>query len=335
MNKKVTVFSSQPYDEESFACENKNYGFELEFVPHHLCHKTAAVLNNSPVISAFVNDDLSRSTLLQLKSKGVKLIALRCAGFNNVDLVSARELEINVVRVPVYSPYAVAEHAVALMLSLNRKIHRAYNRTREGNFTIGGLMGFDMHAKTVGLIGVGQIGTVAARILEGFGAKVIVYDPYSKSEHLHYVSLPELLSRSDIISLHCPLTKETKHLISDSAIKQMKPGVMIINTSRGAVLDTKAVIRGLKTKHIGYLGIDVYEEEENIFHEDLSVTILEDDDLARLLTFPNVIVTGHQAFFTKEAVTNIAKTTFANISAFFASEEDPLRTNPLPNLVSA
>lgn len=336
MDKKIAIFSTQPYDKESFELENKNYNFDLEFFTHSLCKRTAMTIEDGSVVCAFVNDDLSRDTLVKLKDKGVSFVAMRCAGFNNVDIAAAKELGIDVARVPSYSPNAVAEHAIALMLSLNRKINKAYNRTREGNFNINGLMGFDIYGKTVGLIGVGQIGAITARILKGFGANVIVYDPHAKfdTEQIASVSLAELLAKSDIISLHCPLNAETQHIISDDTINQMKPGVMLINTSRGAVLDTKATIQGLKNKRIGYLGIDVYEEEEHIFHQDLSAKILQDDDLARLLSFPNVIVTGHQAFFTQEAVTNIAKTTFSNVAAFFNKEQDSLKTQLAPNLVT-
>ncbi len=316
MNKKLIVFSAQDYDQESFEKENQKYNFELEFLACRLCEKTAELINDAEVVCAFTNDDLGRATLTKLKDKGIKLVALRCAGFNNVDMTAAKELDIEVVRVPSYSPNAVAEHALALILTLNRKIHKAYNRTREGNFNIHGLMGFDLYKKNVGLIGIGQIGIVMAKILNGFGSNVLAYDPYSKDapQGIRLVSLNELLKESDIISLHCPLTAETKHLINDTTIKAMKPGVMLVNTSRGAVIDTKAVIRGLKSQRIGYLGLDVYEEEQNVFFQDLSGQALQDDDLARLLTFPNVVITSHQGFFTKEAIANIAKTTFENIN---------------------
>lgn len=306
MNKKIIVFSTHDYDQESFEKENRKYNFELEFLTCRLCDKTAELI-----------------------------IALRCAGFNNVDIAAAKEFGIEVVRVPSYSPNAVAEHAMALILALNRKIYKAYNRTREGNFNIHGLMGFDIYKKTIGLIGLGQIGTVMARILNGFGSNVLAYDPYCKDtpQGVRLVSLSELLRDSDIISLHCPLTAETKHLINDERIQAMKPGVMLVNTSRGAVIDTKAVIRGLKSQHIGYLGLDVYEEEENIFFQDLSEQTLQDDSLARLLTFPNVVITSHQGFFTKEAISNIAKTTFENMNLFFESEQNSFKLQS-PHLVT-
>lgn len=335
MNKKITVFSAHDYDQKSFEEENKLHNFELEFLACRLDAKTADLLNDARVVCAFTNDDLSRSTLTKLKDKGIKLIALRCAGFNNVDIEAAKELGIEVIRVPSYSPNAVAEHAVALILALNRKIHKAYNRTREGNFDIHGLMGFDLYQKNIGLIGMGQIGAVMSKILNGFGSNVLVYDPHceTKLPDVKFVSLPELLRDSDIISLHCPLTADTKHLINDATIKAMKVGVMLINTSRGAVIDTKAVIRGLKSQHIGYLGLDVYEEEANVFFKDLSEETLQDDSLARLLTFPNVIITSHQGFFTQEAITNIAKTSFENINIFFESEQNS-REIQSPNLVT-
>lgn len=320
MDKKVVVFSTHYYDKESFERENQKYNFELEFLDCALCPKSVEMINKARVVCAFVNDNLSRSTLIKLKEKGVGLIALRCAGFSNVDMLAAKEFGIEVARVPSYSPNAVAEHAVALILALDRKIHKAYNRTREGNFNIHGLMGFDLYKKTIGIVGLGQIGLVMAKIMHGFGSNVIAYDPCAKPDldYVHQVSFTELLRESDVISLHCPLCTETRHLIDDTAIQQMKPGVMLINTSRGAVIDTQAVIEALKSNHIGYLGLDVYEEEEHVFYEDLSEQVIQDDTLSRLLTFPNVIVTGHQAFFTKEAIANIAETSFQNISKFFA-----------------
>jgi D-lactate dehydrogenase len=258
--------------------------------------------------------------IARLRSLGVQLIALRCAGYNNVDLSAAKKHGVTVVRVPAYSPYAVAEHTIALMLALNRKVHRAYNRVREGNFALDGLVGFDTHGKTVGLIGTGQIGTIMAQILTGFDCPTLAFDPFPnaacRSIGVRYVELDELLAQSDIISLHCPLTPENKYIISGAAIARMKKGVMLINTSRGALLDTLAIIEELKNGKIGYLGLDVYEEEEEIFFEDRSGLILSDDVFARLLTFPNVIITGHQAFFTREALLNIAATTIDNITKF-------------------
>ena len=255
-----------------------------------------------------------------LASLGVRLVALRCAGYNNVDRKAASKHGITVVRVPGYSPYAVAEHTIGLMLALNRKLHRAYNRVREGNFALDGLLGFDMHGKTVGVIGTGQIGTVVSQILTGLGCPTLAFDPIPneacRSLGVRYVELNQLFAESDIITLHCPLTPGNKYMIDKAAIARMKTGVMLINTSRGALLDTVAIVEGLKSGRIGYLGLDVYEEEEEIFFEDRSGLILSDDVFARLLTFPNVIITGHQAFFTREALSNIAATTIDNITKF-------------------
>ena len=258
--------------------------------------------------------------LIELAAQGTRLIALRCAGFNNVDIKKAKELGISVVRVPAYSPYAVAEHAVGLMLALNRKVHWANSRVKEGNFSLDGLLGFDMHGRTAGLIGTGRIGECVVRILHGFGCEIIACDqvknPICEELGVEYVDLNELLERSDIISLHCPLFAETHHLIDKNAIAMMKKGVMIINTSRGALIDSRAVIDGLKSEKIGYLGIDVYEEEEELFFEDKTFEIRTDDVFARLTTFPNVVITGHQAYFTQEAVAHIAQTTLENITAY-------------------
>jgi D-lactate dehydrogenase len=261
-----------------------------------------------------------------LASHGTSLIALRCAGFNNVDLKAAARLGMRVVRVPAYSPYAVAEHVVAMIQTLNRKTHRAYNRVREGNFSLEGLLGFDLHSRTIGVVGTGKIGQIFAQIMKGFGCEVLGYDVFKNSAFEaigRYVALPELLSQSDIVSLHCPLTPETYHLINAEAIEQMKPGAMLINTSRGGLVDTEAAIDGLKSKKIGALGLDVYEQESDLFFEDLSNEIIQDDLFERLTTFPNVLITAHQAFFTKEALENIAETTMQNISDFEA--EQPLK----------
>jgi len=271
-------------------------------------------------VCVFVNDQLGAPVLAELARQGTRVIALRCAGFNNVDLAAARDLGITVVRVPAYSPYAVAEHTVGLMLTLNRKIHRAYARVREGNFALQGLLGFDLHGRTVGVVGTGQIGAIVARIMRGFGCEVLAYDPYRSPEcealGARYVELPELFRSSDIITLHCPLTPQTYHLINAEALEQMKDGVMLINTGRGALVDTQAVTEALKSGKIGYLGLDVYEEEAALFFEDRSDRVIQDDVFTRLLTFPNVIITGHQAFFTGEALTNIAETTLSNVTAF-------------------
>ena len=265
--------------------------------------------------------------LAALARQGTRLIALRCAGFNNVDLAAAREVGLTVVRVPTYSPHAVAEHTLGLVLALNRKIHRAYARVREGNFALDGLLGFDLYGQTVGVVGTGQIGAVVARIMGGFGCRILAHDPFPNPECValgaRYVALPELFADSDIITLHCPLTPQTRHLINAQALQQMKPGVMLINTSRGALIDTPSVTEALKSGKIGYLGLDVYEEEADLFFEDLSNIVLQDDIFARLLTFPNVIITGHQAFFTRNALERIAKTTLANITTFEQSLASP------------
>jgi D-lactate dehydrogenase len=321
---KVLFYSAQKYDEKSFTLMNSGYGYELSFLEAHLNPETAKLAQGYDVISAFVNDDLSAATLEALKNSGVRLIAMRCAGYNNIDLEAAKRLDLELVRVPEYSPYAVAEHSAALVLGLNRKTHKAYNRVRENNFRLAGLQGFDLHGKTIGIIGCGKIGRVAVDIFKGFGMQVLVCDPFLTEEipGVKKKCLDELLSNSDIISLYCPLTKETKHLINDDAIKKMRDGVMLINTSRGALVDTRAVIRGLKSGKIAYLGIDVYEEEAGIFFEDHTEAALDDDVLARLMTFPNVLITGHQAFFTKEALAEIAKVSLENIKAFSSTSID-------------
>ena len=315
---KVAIFSVKPYDEKFFQKANHKFGHDLHFFDSHLNEKTVCLATDFPGVCVFTNDDLSRPVLEQLANRSTQVIALRCAGYNNVDLVAAQELNLHVVRVPSYSPHAVAEYAIGMILTLNRKYHKAYNRVREGNFTLDGLMGFDLHGKTVGIVGTGQIGTVMAHILKGFNCRILAYDPcpsFLYEEHgVHYVELPELIAHSDIITLHCPLTPQTHHLINQSMIAQMKDGVMLINTSRGAVIETKAILEGLKSRKIGALGLDVYEEESEIFFEDFSNTGINDDTLARLLTFPNVLVTSHQAFFTKEAMSSIAHTTLANIA---------------------
>ncbi len=316
---KVAVFSARPHDRQFL--DNANQGqHNLSYFEAHLSRDSAAMAECAEGVCAFVNDRLDRATLEALKKRGTKLIALRCTGYNNVDLAAAGELGLLVARVPAYSPSAIAEHTLALILSLNRHVHRAYARVREGNFSLDGLLGFDMRGRTVGIVGAGQIGMTLARILDGFGCILIATDPVPNVEFTrlggHYVAMPELLAVSDIISLHCPLTVETHHLIDAPAIERMKHGVMLINTSRGAVIDTRAVINGLKSGKIGQLGLDVYEEEEAIFFDDHSDQLIQDDVFARLLTFPNVLMTGHQAFFTSDALRSIAETTIANISAF-------------------
>ena len=315
----VAIFSAKKYDREFLNAANGSL-HKLRFFEPNLNEETVNLATGFEAVCVFVNDQVNAGVIAKLRSLGVRLIALRCAGYNNVDLAAATKHGIIVVRVPAYSPYAVAEHTIALMLALNRKVHRAYNRVREGNFALDGLVGFDMRGKTVGLIGTGQIGAVVAQILTGFGCPILAFDPLPnatcQSCGVRYMELDELFAQSDIITLHCPLTPDNKHLINAAAIAKMKDGVMLINTSRGALLDTLAIIEALKSGKIGYLGLDVYEEEEQIFFEDRSGLILSDDVFARLLTFPNVIITGHQAFFTREALLNIAATTTDNIARF-------------------
>ena len=322
---KITFFSTKPYDKEFFDKVNQDFNFELDYFETHLGPHILNVIEHSDAVCAFVNDTLDAEVLESLFKKGVKYIALRCAGFNNMDLEAAKRLGIRVSRVPAYSPEAVAEHAMAMILTLNRKTHKAYNRVREQNFSLNGLMGFNLYQKTIGVIGTGNIGTAFAKIAKGFGAKILAYDitenPELKDLGIDYVPLDKLLSDSDIISLHCPLMDSTHHLIDKESISKMKENVMIINTSRGGLIDTKAVIDGLKSKHIGYLGIDVYEQEEKLFFRDLSHTIIEDDTIQRLMSFPNVLVTAHQAFFTEEALHQIATSTLTSLSNFEANKE--------------
>ena len=317
---KIYFFSSQPYDITFFEKVNIDYHHELIFHKYGLNEDTVNLVNDVTCICVFVNDKLTESILKKLFDKGIRLIALRCAGFNNIDLQAADKLGITVVRVPAYSPESVAEHAIGLMLSLSRHIHRAYNRVRESNFSLDGLLGFELHNTTIGIIGTGQIGTALAKILLGFGSNVIAYDPSPSDEcvslGVNYVDIKALYQQSDVISLHCPLTADTHHLINQAALQDMEQGVMLINTSRGAVIDTPAVINNLKNKHVGYLGLDVYEQEENLFFQDLSDQIISDDIFERLLTFPNVLITGHQGFFTDQALTSIAETTLTNIQRF-------------------
>ena len=317
---RIAFFSTHPFDRQFFDDANLAHGHDIHYLEARLTSATSALAAGAPAVCAFVNDDLHAEALTTLHGGGVRLIALRSAGFNHVDMPKARELGLTVARVPAYSPHAVAEHAVAMMLSLNRKIHRAHARVREGNFALDGLLGFDMHGRTVGLVGTGKIGTVVARILTGFGCRVLAYDvvvnPECADMGVHYRSLEDLWEQSDIVSLHAPLTRDTRHMVDAAAIKRMRPGVMIINTSRGAILDTAAVIEGLKSGHVGYVGLDVYEEEEQLFFRDLSAQVILDDVFARLLTFPNVLITAHQAFFTHEALHAISTVTLENVSAF-------------------
>jgi D-lactate dehydrogenase len=317
---KTAVFSTKPYDLKFLVAANASGLHELSFYEEKLSPHTARLAEGHAAVCAFVNDVLNARVLDILQGLNVRFVALRCAGFNQVDLRHASSLGIKVAHVPAYSPYAVAEFALTLVLALNRRIHRAYNRVRDSNFSIDGLLGFDLHGKTVGIIGTGKIGRVFSRLFTGFGVRILGYDPYQNPEFVEgggrYADLEALFSESDIISLHCPLTPETFHLIDGQSIAKMKKGVMIINTSRGALVDASAVIEGLKSEQIGYLGLDVYEQEADLFYENLSERIIQDDVLQRLVTFPNVIVTSHQAYFTDTALQNISSTTIANLTAF-------------------
>ena len=314
---KITFFSSNPYDKESFNKQNESFGFELEYFETALDAHIINAVEKTDVVCVFVNDKVDAQVIDGLKKKGVKVIALRCAGFNNVDIQAAKAKGIKICRVPAYSPEAVAEHAVAMLLTLNRKTHKAYNRVREQNFSLNGLLGFDVHNKTVGVVGTGNIGKAFCKIMLGFGCKVIAYDITAdktlEAQGVTFMPLHDVFKQSDIISLHCPLTDKTHHVINKNSIASMKKGVMLINTSRGGLIDTKAVIDGLKSQQIGYLGIDVYEQEEKLFFHDLSASIIQDDTIQRLMSFPNVLVTAHQAFFTDEALRQIAEITLSNV----------------------
>lgn len=327
---RALLFSSQHYDQESFTRAASADALELHYQSARLTLDTAALAQSFEVVCAFINDELDAQVLQRLAAGGTRLIALRSAGYNHVDLAAAQRLGLSVVRVPAYSPHAVAEHAVALILALNRRLHRAYNRTREGDFTLHGLTGFDLHGKTVGVVGTGQIGAAFARIMAGFGCQLLAYDPYPNPELValgaRYLELPELLRQVRIISLHCPLTEHTRHLINAQSLAQLQPGTMLINTGRGALVDTPALIDALKSGQLGYLGLDVYEEEAQLFFEDRSDLPLQDDVLARLLTFPNVIVTAHQAFLTREALDAIAAITLDNIARWAAGNPQNLVT---------
>jgi D-lactate dehydrogenase len=319
---RTLLYSSQTYDRDSFLSADVPADIELHFQPARLTLDTVALADQYPVVCAFINDDLSAPVLERLAAGGTKLIALRSAGFNHVDLPTAQRLGLSVVRVPAYSPHAVAEHAVALILSLNRHLHRAYNRTRDGDFTLHGLTGFDLVGKTVGVVGTGQIGATFARIMSGFGCQLLAYDPFPNPQvealGARYLPLDQLLAEAQIVSLHCPLNEHTRHLINQTSLQRMQRGAMLINTGRGALVDTPALIEALKSGQLGYLGLDVYEEEAQLFFEDRSDLPLQDDVLARLLTFPNVVVTAHQAFLTKEALGAIAQTTLDNIMGWAA-----------------
>lgn len=318
---KVLVYDTKPYDREYLNAANANYGYELKFLESRLTPDTAKLSVGYDAVCAFVNDDVSAKTIDVLSECGVRLIAMRCAGFNNVDMKHAYN-RIHVVRVPKYSPYAVAEHAIALLMTLNRRTHRAYIRTRDHNFTLSGLLGFDLHGKTVGVIGTGQIGRCFIDICRGFGMKILAYDPYpAKNVDYSYVSLDELFKSSDIISLHCPLTPETHHIINAETLTKLKKGVVILNTSRGALIDTQALLDGLKTEKIGGAALDVYEEESEVFFEDCSNQVILDDQLMLLLGFNNVIITSHQAFFTREALDKIGEITLMNLKQFDSKEQ--------------
>lgn len=321
---KIAVFSTKPYDRQFLEAANQDHGHVLKFLKPGLAPETVSLARDFEGVCVFVNDELDAYVIAKLAQFGVRLIALRCAGFNNVDLAAAEAHELSIVRVPAYSPHAVAEHTVGLLLTLNRKIHRAYARVREGNFALDGLLGFDIHGRTAGIIGTGKIGAEVAKILNGFGCRLLVHDQFVNPEctaiGVEYTDLASLFAESDIITLHCPLTPETHHLINADTLRQMKKGVTIINTSRGALIDSQAVIQGLKSGHIGYLGLDVYEEEGDLFFEDLSDRVIDDDVFVRLVTFPNVLITGHQAFLTRNALQNIADTTMGNITAFERGE---------------
>jgi D-lactate dehydrogenase len=316
----AAVFDTKPYDREPLQRGSEGRGVQWHFLDFRLSSETAPLAKSAQAVCVFVNDRVDRRCLEVLAAQGVKLVALRCTGFNNVDVAAAKELKVAVTRVPVYSPYAVAEHAVALLMTLNRKTHRAFNRVRELNFSLNGLVGFDLHGKTAGIVGTGKIGRIVAQILGGFGMKLLAYDPFPNHEWaaqfgVEYVKAPDLAARSDVISLHVPLTPETRHVICRETLEVIKPGAILINVSRGALIDTTALIEALKSGKLGGVALDVYEEEEGIFFEDLSGQVLQDDVLARLLTFPNVLITAHQAFLTREAQVDIARTTVANLEA--------------------
>lgn len=318
---KIGFFDCHQFETQVFDQANLEFNHQIHYISSRLTLTTAPLAQGMDVVCAFVNDRLDAQTLSGLKQNGVKLVALRSAGFNHVDLEAAKKLSLPVVRVPEYSPYSVAEHAVALLLTLNRKTHKAYNRVRENNFSLEGLVGFDLHGKKIGIVGTGKIGKVLGRIMQGFGCQVLLHDlfpddSYAKEVQGKYVSLDELYTQSDVVSLHVPLTAQTKHMINERALEKMKSGVMIINTGRGALIETKALIKSLKTGHILGAGLDVYEEEEGLFFGDHSGEILQDETLSRLMTFPNVLITGHQAFLTHEALSNIAQTTLQSISDF-------------------
>jgi D-lactate dehydrogenase len=321
---RVAAFSIQPYDRDSLAAASAGLPLEWCWLESRLDARTARLAQGATAVNCFVNDTLDAAALEALAAAGVRLVTLRCAGFNQVDLAAAARLKLPVTRVPEYSPHAVAEHTVGLILMLDRRLHKAYNRVREGNFSLDGLLGFDLHGRTVGVVGTGRIGRRVAEILLGFGCRVVAHDPRPPADltarGVAFVPLDDLFAASDIVTLHCPLTPASHHMIDARAIGLMKPGVMIVNTSRGGLVDTRAVIHGLKTGHVGHLGLDVYEEEAELFFTDKSNAIIHDDVFTRLLTFPNVVVTAHQAFFTKNALEAIAAQTVRNLMHFQRGE---------------
>jgi D-lactate dehydrogenase len=317
---KICFYDTKPYDKKYFEANKEKFGFQIDYFEEKLNRNTAIMAKGYEAVVAFVNDTIDKKTIDILYENGVRIIAMRCAGYNNIDFKAAYG-KIHVVNVPAYSPYAVAEHAIALLLTLNRKIHKSYNRTREFNFSLNGLTGFDLHGKTVGVIGTGKIGRIFIDICKGFGMNVLAYDLYPvKDSGIQYVTLEEIFEKSDIISLHCPLTKETFHIVNEETIGKMKKGVVIINTSRGALINSEDLLNGLKEGIIGAAGLDVYEEETELFYEDMSYTIIQDDILSRIVTLPNVIVTSHQAFLTEEALSNIADTTCSNLEEYFSGK---------------
>ncbi|MBF2099312.1 MAG: 2-hydroxyacid dehydrogenase [Gloeomargaritaceae cyanobacterium C42_A2020_066] len=330
---RVAVFDTKPYDRQFLQAANRGYGHDLVFLEARLQPGTAALALECDAVCAFVNDDLGAVTLARLAAGRPRHVALRCTGFNHVDLQAATRLSMTVTRVTAYSPYSVAEHAVGLILTLNRKFHRAYNRVREGNFSLDGLLGFDLRGCTVGVVGTGKIGQVFGAIMAGFGCRIVGYDPYPNPQFTavgDYLPLAQVLAQADILSLHCPLTPETYHLIDGRAIAAMRQGAMLINTSRGGLVDTKALIAGLKARKLGAVGLDVYEEEAGLFFEDRSGEIIDDDQLQRLLTFPNVLITAHQAFFTQNALEEIAAVTLENIAEVAAGRPCAHQVCPPP-----
>lgn len=321
---RALVFSCHDFEQPFLTSAAQTFGVDLQFTSVTLSPETAALAHGYEMVSLFANDNANREALISLHRQGTRFLSLRCAGFNHVQLDTARELGLQVARVPEYSPYSVAEHTVGLLLTLNRKLHRAWARVREQNFSLNGLLGFDLHGKTIGIIGLGKIGLAFARIMLGFGCRVLVYDPQVNNEAtsmgIHYVSLDQLLRESKVISLHCPLTPETQYIINQESLAKTQRGVFILNTGRGALIDSKALIQYIKSGHIGAVGLDVYEQESGIFFADRSGDILTDDLLARLMSFPNVFITGHQGFFTQEALENIANTAISNIVAYSKSQ---------------